>query len=342
MSKKIFFSLLFVLCLSFLYGDWMKDVSQYFNDEDHSAALDYLETMYPACDAAFKPTLSVLLAYSASQTKDVMAERKWIVEYFETYWAQNIIIHYLARKNREDLETYLNQWHQIYPQITDIYFLQPHDLRDQGLPVRLILGLDVKREGLFKLFRGDEMIKGSLLKKGLNSISIPSKGLFNKSGQYEYLLEFKVGNMILSKKIIFDVQVDEPQYIQEQKEDQEKFIYDLSLYVGGRLISSSRKEHVNEKPIDWGIDPDVPYKPVEAPKESNILPSSFSILAVIGLAAHIIKSLTKKDVTPPTPPPRQVRMMTLKYRKLNSGGVEQNINASIRMKYVTVGLRTFH
>ena len=342
MSKKIPFTLLFILCISFLYGDWMKDVSQYFDNKDYSAALDYLETMYPACDAAFKPTLSVLLAYSACQTKDVMAERKWVVEYFETYWAQNIIIHYLARENRENLEEYLNQWHQIYPQITDIYFLQPHDLLDQGLPDRLILGLDVRREGLFKLFRGDEMIKGSLLKKGLNSISIPSKGLFNKSGQHEYLLELKVGNMILLKKIIFDVQVDESQYIHEQKEDKEKFIYDLSLYVEGRLISSSRKEHVKRKPIDWGIDPDVPYKPVEAPKESNIRASSFSILAAVGLAAHIIKSLTKKDVTPPTPPPRHVRMMTLKYKKIIAGGVEQNIDASIRMKYVTVGLRTFH
>jgi len=341
MSKKILFPLLFILTVSLLHADWMRDVSRYFNNNNFGGARNYLEALYEESDYSFKPTLCLLLAYSHERIGDIRGEHRWIVEYFETFWAQEIITHYLSPNSRGDIKAYLNHWQQIYPHIADINLLQPHDLSDRAPPDKLVLALDVQKKGFYKLFHKEKMIKGGYFGEGFNTLAIPTAGLFEKTGHHKYLLEFKVGKLILVKEIEFDIQVDEPLTLPQQKKPHRTFDHELSLYVEGRRIASSLKHSPAEKPDDWGGDKKVPYVPVTPPKESNMRSSSFSIFSALGLAAQLIKGLAKKDIIPSVPPPLEVKMMTLTYTDSSDAGGKKELHASIRLKLSNKELKIF-
>lgn len=341
MNKKAALLVVFFLCASFLRGDWMEDVNRYFKDKDYQAAETYLASIYPKSESSFQPTLCALLAYCAGRISDKPSEFHWIMEYFEVFWGRDVITHYLDKGEQDALEDFLNRWRIQYPLIWNISLVEPHNSEVKGAPSKLIFALDAEKEGAYKLLQGGNLIKAGLFQKGYNSFSIPAKMMWEKRSQQEFMLEFKVGELILQKKVELEIRINSQSQVLEKHEDRTDYTYDLSLYLGSRLMASSRKIHSKKAPIDWGTHPGVPYTPPLPPKESNTRPSSFSIFSAIGLAAGLVKQLAKKDVLAPTPPPRLVRMMTETFSRQGAAGEKEEMQVTIRLKVSAVELKLF-
>ena len=342
MAKKILFLITFLVSVSALHGEWMQEASLYFKRGEFSRVVILLSSQYEKNDQLYNPTISALLAYSARRLNDERSEYQWMMVYFEYHWGQRIISHFLEASSRNQVEVFVADWRNRYPLISDINLIDPRGENTSGPPKNLVLALEVENAGLFKLIHDGQILKGSLLQKGLNTISVPTDSLFSKSGTHVFLLEFKVGPLIVRKEIEIDVQMDDSQEVEKIEQESRKIEYLLSLYVGDQLIVTSRRapSRSEKSPYEPHLfSPVVPYEP---PIESTkVLPRGFNILGALGLAAQVIRGLTKKKVRAPAPPVRKVRMMNVKFIRRGDSGEDGSMSATIRMKLGKIELRKF-
>jgi hypothetical protein len=190
-------------------------------------------------------------------------------------------------------------------------------------PEKLVIGIEISVEAYYKFSDKENVIKGGLLRRGLNIVDIEAIGLFEESGTHVYFLDLKVGDLILKKEIEIDIQLDSPGIdsgTQRQARDPE---YELSMFVGNQLIVTGKK---------------VPFKgpSFEIEKEyKNPMLNSFSIIDAAGAVYDMLKkAIGKKKRQKSERSIQKHKQLTVTFLRRDSEGVSMEINATIELKSV--------
>jgi hypothetical protein len=205
-------------------------------------------------------------------------------------------------------------------------------------PEKLVIGIDISMEAYYKFSYKENVIKGGLLKRGLNIVDIDAIGLFEESGAHVYFLDLKIGDLILKKEIEIDIQLDSPSVdsgTQRQVRDPE---YELSMFVGNQLIVTGKKVpfkgasfEIEKPPLPEGYGP---FYEIEKEYKSPML-NSFSIIDAAGVVFYLIKkAIEKKKRQKSVRPIQKHKQLTVTFLRRDSEGVSREINALIELKAV--------
>jgi len=198
---------------------------------------------------------------------------------------------------------------------------------------KLLLGIEMAKGIHFKLLFKNAVLRAGMLQPGLNIVNVPAGQLFEASGVYEYQIEFKDENRIFTKVIEIDIQLDRDLDTMEKNINLKDVIYDLSLFVGDKLVAFNQQKHYAKFPVKIVI-PDLPldHKPYDPNWKEDPMANSFSILHAVALAYMAGKEI-KNLISPPQKNYTYTRKKVIIHtfnRKLPSGE-EQEVNIVIRL-----------
>ena len=202
-------------------------------------------------------------------------------------------------------------------------------------PARLVVGIDIKKEAYYKLSYKKDIIGGGLFNKGLNIFNIEATDLFEKSGSFKYILDLKVGALVLSKEIEINIQLDSFDDIKKTEDKIKNPEYEISLFIGDKLVTSSKKKLISSK-LSYKVElPPMPenYDAFYDLKRSDPALNSFSILDAVGAAYGLVKKLiTEKNKEKREIPIQKHRQITRTFLRKNSEGVAKEVKAVITLK----------
>jgi len=321
-------------------ADWKQDIQAYLGiAKDYAGAFSFLQAAYPGLDAVDKQTAGAFLAYLASKIPDEVQEKHWIVEYFEFYKDADPLLDFLDLESRKDFFDYWGRWQRTYPIITDLNLLEPAGVQVQATPSEIRIGVDLLNSAFYKISDSTGTLAGGLWQGGFHILSLPASGMFDESGSREFILDLKAGDVIVRKRIGVEVDVRRPNAAAGSAGGNVLRAKDLegevALYVGEKLISSSRKIMAKTPPLDIPVPgPSAPdTKPYLAPRKDIPTFSGVSILDAVGAAYTVLRDLLKKKPLPPSPPSYQkVKRMTITYSTQEAALGAQDIQAHLTLR----------
>jgi hypothetical protein len=202
-------------------------------------------------------------------------------------------------------------------------------------PSRLVIGIDIKKEAYYKLSYKRDIIGGGFFNKGLNIFNIEATDLFEKSGSFKYILDLKVGTLVLSKEIEINIQLDSFDDIKKTEDKIKNPEYEISLFIGDKLVTSSKKKLISSK-LSYKVElPPMPdnYDAFYDLKRSDPALNSFSILDAVGAALGLVKKLiTEKNKKKREIPIQKHKQITRTFLRKNSEGVAKEVKAVITLK----------
>jgi hypothetical protein len=331
MIRKIlplFFSL---LCISSgLNADWMSDVSSCLENEDYEAAVNYLRSHLKEIGETPAPVVSGLLAYSYHRLQDKKKEYKWLGEYFENYRGEEIIFDFLDDSTYRNITHYLMLWKAKYPYVSELALIKSEIYQGPNPPDRLIIGIDIESDAYYRLSDGKRIMAGGLLKKGFNSMHIKTADFFQKSGAHTYVLDLKMGDLVVSKELEFDVKLDSSVKARKEVKVTDMPIqnpeFKISMYVGDELILESKKLAYENLPLKFHLPPwpenRSPYGPIY---EDEFALNSFSIPGAVAAIYQLFRELKngKKEFKQPKPVQKQMQVRTTFLRPTTDGDAEE-------------------
>ncbi|MBS3819785.1 hypothetical protein KGY73_09825 [bacterium] len=300
--------------------------------EEYQQALRFLLTNFQGTEKIHNPAVIGILAFSAAQLGKKKQEHQWIKEYFETYRGSTRIFSFLDRTQFLKIVAYLSSWEKSYPLVHQIMLINGEKYQGPQPPTELLLGIDIKNRAYYKLVEKGEVIKGSVLSPGFNTVPLPARDLFAQSGSHIYVLFLKKGSLVLKKKLTLQIQLSSSE---PQKEEPSglKGEYTLSLHIGENLILSRKKVldrlqmEVNPTPLPPGysfFDPD---------PDENPMANSVSIFDAAGVLTQLVKEATtkkKKEAEPYTP--QTTRRLTASFMRTDPQGKNRKVQAVIILK----------
>jgi hypothetical protein len=275
---------------------------------------------------------------------DPANERKWIEVYFETYRAPDVALSFLDVPTESDVLLYLAGWKAKYPLVTDVAFInreRPEDYSSLGMEI----GVELDSQALFKFSDEKGVIRGGMFHEGLNIIGLSDSRLFEQAGSHRYKLELKVGDTLVKREIQLTVQLEGenpfPQVGSKPGESRTRE-YTVSMYVGDRLILSSKKYSLEDRPLQVDIKaggiPPLFIPPFDRPDFTS---SQVSILDAAALAYKLISDLLKKKKEkeePYVPGYKKVQEITKVLVQRDSQGMGRVVRARVMLSSRNLGL----
>ncbi|MDH4198134.1 MAG: hypothetical protein OEW05_12035 [Candidatus Aminicenantes bacterium] len=321
-------------------ADWKQDIQAYLGTpKDYPGAFSFLQGAYPGLDAGDKQTAVAFLAYLASKVPDEAEEKRWLVDYFEFYRDADPLLDFLDFASRQDFFDYWGRWQRSYPIITDLNLLEPAGAPVLAAPSEIRVGVELLNSAFYKISDSTGTLAGGLWQGGFHILSLPASGMFDESGSREFILDLKAGDIIVRKRIVVEVDVRRPTppagpasgNVLRAKE----LKGEVALYVGDKLISSSRKIMAKTPPLDVPIPgPSAPdTKPYLVPRKDVPTFTGVSIFEAVGAAYSVLRDLLKKKPLPPSPPSYQkVKRMTVTYSTQEVDAGAQDIQAHLTLR----------
>lgn len=237
--------------------------------------------------------------------------------------------------------------------VTDISLI-PDRIND-GLnrPTKLVLGVEMAKNAYYKLSDSEEVIKGGLFHRGLNLLTIENSQLFERSATFSFFLDLKVDELTLRKEIEVDIQMDSGE---NERKTREKIIdfggktkdskgenseetrqipeYKLSMFIGGKLVTSSKKLPYRDfsPKVELPPSPGI-FNPFGPTDETNPVVNSVPILEAAGAVYDLIKNLVskKKEKELPKPVLKQ-KQATITFLRRTQEGKTEEVKAVIALK----------
>jgi hypothetical protein len=206
-------------------------------------------------------------------------------------------------------------------------------------PSSLSLGVEMSRSAYYKLLRGKEVLDAGLMNSGFNAITLDVTDYFEMSEEHAYVLELKSGETLYRHELILDIQLDQgsEEPAAEQEEAPAPSVlereYTISLYVEQQLVAASRKRSMGSISFSLKLPP-MPhnYDPFNPDAGRDPMANSFSILSVVGLAAHLASRLLRKDEpSSPTNPLRPLRQIQVTFSQRTPQGLEKPVSATVTL-----------
>lgn len=348
MTKRIAAVLVLVLAsAAFLRADWKSELNARLGpDPDYRAAWDFLAEEAKKLEAEDKQTAAFILPYLAAKIGDRDAERDLTAEYFETYQDNDPDFGFLDVRPLRELLTFWAGWKRIYPLVYDVNFLSYSRTPATGLPASVDIGFELLNEGLYRLSLGPYVLEGGLWPKGFHILTIPLRGLFDRSDTYEFTLDLKAGDIICRRPVRIRVEIADmgpapapirrDEYLAPPSDIPLRPIREgeISLYVDGKLVLKSRKIAARATPFTFPLGGPLMrgQKPYMPPPTTDPMMSGVNILDALALAYKAIKDLVAKK--PPKPSPlsyQKVTSLSFAYSRTTSGGQSVSARASLSL-----------
>lgn len=231
-----------------------------------------------------------------------------------------------------------------YPLITEISLINSDMYNGPFPPAKIVIGIDVNNDAYYKLSDLEKVIKGGLFREGFNTISIESAHLFEESGSHIYFIDLKAGELYEKKEIEIEIKLDSAPKVAKAGDQIKDVEYKLSMYVGNRLIISSKKSKSDNLLDKFEIQPELkkidPYDPL---KETD--PSLYSI-PVLSAVVEVIKLIEglgkKKEKEKAVPAIQKFKQVILTFKSRDAEYIERDVRATIILKTKDLDVTSEH
>ncbi len=109
------------------------------------------------------------------------------------------------------------------------------------LPKLLVLGVESKEEVNYRLVKGEQVLEGGRLVKGMNFVDIPARRLLTRAGTHYYALDLQKGEETYRKEIRLDITCYRSGNSGQVKEDIRDAGYGLAVFVSNQLLAYHKK-----------------------------------------------------------------------------------------------------
>jgi hypothetical protein len=353
MIKRTSASLLFLLAVGLAgAADWKTDfLTRLTPKPDYRHAREYLAGQVGSLDGADRQVAEALLAYLAGKLGETVAEQDLIAAYFDKYADTDPEFGFLDEVTLRDFMVFWARWKKSFPLVSDLNFLARRGISSRGLPAGLEVGLEIMCDAYYKISLGPYALDGGFWSRGFHIVNLPAAELFERSGNYEFALDLKVGDIIVRKPIRVEVNltpvasfkpaspalppVDETARPAATAPPVTNMEGELTLYVDGKLVMTTRKVAVKPKPLGFALPgPSMQgQKPYLPPPRTDPFANSVSILDAISATYSVLKGLLSKKPAPPAPPSYdKVGAMSFTFARAEAGGKPSDFRADVRLE----------
>lgn len=220
------------------------------------------------------------------------------------------------------------------PVVLEIGLIDSDSYRGTSPPARLILGLEMNQDALYKLTHNKATLKGGRFLKGFNSISLETDNFFEGSGVHTYILELKVEERIIRQEFEIAVEMEDHAPRMTKETPAENKEYSVLMYIGDQLVASSKKLPTAEPSKKIELPPP-PYKidPYASAAEPDYNATGVPIFATAIALYQTIKDLTaKKDKDKRPQPIRKKSLITSTFLRSSPDGQIYKVNAKITFR----------
>ena len=342
MIKRVAAVLVLVLAAAAaLRADWRAELNARLGaDRDYRGAWLFLAEEYKKLEAEDRHTAAFILPYLAAKSGDAEAERDLAADYFETYQDNDPDFGFLDVGPLRELLTFWGPWKKTYPLVYDVNLLSYSRTPATGLPASVDIGLELLNEALYRISLGPYVLEGGLWPKGFHILTVPLRGLFERSDTYEFTLDLKAGDIICRRPIRVRIEVADhgPAPIPVRRDDalaappsiplRPIREGEISLYVDGKLVLKSRKIAARAAAFTFPLGGPLMQgqKPYMPPPKNDPMMSGVNILDALALAYKAIKDLVAKK--PPTPsPPSYQKVSSLSFAYARTTSADRSVSA---------------
>lgn len=331
-----------------LRADWRTELnSRLGRDPDHRAAYEYLAETAKALEGEDRQTALLILPYLAERLGDKALERDLIADYFETYRDNDPDFGFLDEYTLRAFIPFWATWKRLYPLVYDVNLLSYPRSPATGLPASVDIGLELLNDAFYRISLGPYILEGGFWPKGFHILTVPLRGLFDRSDTYEFVLDLKAGDLVCRRSVlvrvdIADVAAAAPGAIRPRPDDaprpglalkpvQEG---EISLYIDNKLVLKSRKIAPRPTVFTFPLGgPSMPgQKPYMPTPKNDPMAHSVSVLDALALAYQAIKELVaKKPPAPSAPSYQKVSSLAFAYSRTVGGGTSVSARASISL-----------
>jgi hypothetical protein len=220
------------------------------------------------------------------------------------------------------------------PVVLEIGLIDSDSYRGTSPPARLIVGLEMSQEALYKLTHNKTTLKGGRFLKGFNSISLETDNFFEGSGVHAYILELKVENRIIRQEFEIAVEMEDQAPRATKETPAENKEYSVLMYIGDQLVASSKKLPTAEPSKKIELPPP-PYQidPYASAAEPDYNATGVPIFAAAIALYQTIKDLTAKKEKDERPQPiRKKSLITSTFLRSSPDGQVYKVNATITLR----------
>jgi hypothetical protein len=352
MIRKTFATALFFLALGQVRAaDWKTEVLSYLGPRpDYRRAMDFLTEQAKSLEAGDRQTAEALIPYLARKLGNAAEEQSRISDYFEKYMDNDPEFGFLDDITHRDFLNFWARWKSTYPLVSDINFLSRFGNNGGPLPAEIDIGLELLNDAYYRLSLGPYALEGGFWPRGFHILTVPAASLFDRSGTFEFALDLKAGDIIIRKPVRLEVNLlsvvsdRAPAPVLPPVQDGTKvppgsqaattLEGEVSLYVGGKLIMTSRKIAARPRPINIPIPgPSMRgTKPYLPPPKTDPMANSVSILDAIALTYQALKELFAKKPPPPSAPVYQkVSGLSYSFTRTAEDGTSSDLRANVRL-----------
>ncbi|MEE9502765.1 MAG: hypothetical protein V3V48_11875 [Candidatus Aminicenantaceae bacterium] len=220
------------------------------------------------------------------------------------------------------------------PVVLEIGLIDSDSYRGTSPPARLIVGLELSQDALYKLIHNKATFKGGRFLKGFNSFSLETDKFFESSGIHTYILELKVENRIIRQEFEIAVEMEDQSPRVTEETPAENKEYSVLMYIGDQLVASSNKLPTSEPSKKIEVPPP-PYQinPYASAAEPDYNVTGVPIFATAIALYQTIKDLTaKKDKDVRPQPIRKKSLVTSTFLRSSPDGQVYKVNATIELR----------
>jgi hypothetical protein len=329
-----------------LRADWKSELLSHLGrNPDYRAAWDYLSEEAKTLEPGDRQTAGLILPFLASKLGEKEREKDLIAEYFETYRDYDPDFGFLDDYTIRDFLSFWAAWKRSYPLVYDITLLSYDRSAATGLPGSVDVGLELLNDAFFRVSVGPYILEGGQWPAGFHILTIPLRGLFERSESYDFIIDLKSADLIVRKPIrlrvdIADVAAPVPAAPRESRSPAAGVALkpiqegELSLFIDGKLVLKSRK--IAAKPTSFTFPLGGPLmpgqKPYMPPPKDDPMSHGVSVLDALALAYKALKDLVTKKPLPPSPPSyKKVSSLSFAYPRTTAEGQTVSARASLSL-----------
>ncbi len=162
-------------------------------------------------------------------------------------------------------------------------------------PGKIILGIEIQADTLYKLSSYEGVIQGGLFQKGFNFLAIPAQRFFDKTASHLFELELKKDNYVEKKEIMIEIRLLPLYVVQKRGEAEKQREFTLSLFIGDHLIYATRKFSLKDISFKFDLPlSDGKYNPFGLIKGTQKPVNTVSVLDAVSLIYALARSLSPK------------------------------------------------
>jgi hypothetical protein len=333
-------------------ADWKTEILAFLGPRpDCRKALALLAERLGGMEAGDRQIADALLPYLHQKLGEAAAEREGISDYYEKYHDGDPEFVFLDDFTRRDFLMFWLRWKSAYPLVSDMNFLLRNANTGANPPAAIEVGLDLLNDAFYRISLGPHTLEGGFWPRGFHILTLSVADMFSRPGSYEFTLDLKSGDFVVRKPIRIDVEISTiaspaaPAPVMPEVRDGSKSRKtpvpsatniggDLSLWVGGRLIMTTRKLAVRVPAINIPIPgPSMAgTKPYMPPPTTDPFANAIPILDALAFGYKTVKDLlAKKPVVPSAPTYQKVESLTFTYGRTAEDGAATKARAVFRL-----------